>query len=299
MADPLFLLAPPRSYTSLINAMIGQHPQMFGVPELNLFTTNNLNDLWKKSVVSGHRNHGILRAVAEIYGGEQTCETIIMAKHWAAAREDKNTEDIFRELTAKIDPLILVDKSPMYTISLKNLIRIYKTFPYARFIHLVRHPISQCKSVMNLNYGIFAYFVNAFAFETNRAIIDPQIAWHDININILNFLHAVPDDQQLRILGEKFMENPKDYLAIICDWLSISDSQTAIDEMMHPERSPFACFGPITALFGNDPNFLRNPSFRYKTPKIPSLYDVVPWLDNEKGLCQEVIDLSIELGYSL
>ena len=30
MAAPLFLLAPPRSYTSLVNAMIGQHPQAFG-----------------------------------------------------------------------------------------------------------------------------------------------------------------------------------------------------------------------------------------------------------------------------
>ena len=42
MAAPLFLLAPPRSYTSLINAMLGQHPQAFGLPELCLFNVEVL-----------------------------------------------------------------------------------------------------------------------------------------------------------------------------------------------------------------------------------------------------------------
>ena len=35
--DPIFVLAAPRSYSSLVNAMIGQHPELYGVPELNLF----------------------------------------------------------------------------------------------------------------------------------------------------------------------------------------------------------------------------------------------------------------------
>jgi hypothetical protein len=34
---PLFILAPPRSFTSVICGMIGQHPQMYGLPEVNLF----------------------------------------------------------------------------------------------------------------------------------------------------------------------------------------------------------------------------------------------------------------------
>ena len=83
MASPLFLLAPPRSYTSVINAMIGQHPQMFGLPELNLFNVSILKELWRRvSDTMGERN-GLLRAVAEIYAGEQTTEAIVMALHWA------------------------------------------------------------------------------------------------------------------------------------------------------------------------------------------------------------------------
>jgi hypothetical protein len=301
MAAPLFLLAPPRSYTSVINASIGQHPQMFGFPELNLFNVERLRELWVKvseeAGADSNRRHGLLRSVAQIYGGEQTRATIVMAEHWAAARQDLNTGDVFQELVAAIYPLIAVEKSPSYTVSTERLRRIYKTFPDARFIHLVRHPIPQGKSVLKLNNGIFALFVNSFDFIDDRVVIDPQIAWHDINVNILNFLHMVSKDQQMRIIGEEFIENPQKYLKEICKWLCIRDDDMAIEEMMHPERSPFACFGPITAMFGNDPNFLRGPAIRQHKPKLPSLDGPLPWRDDGIGLRPEVIKLAQEFGY--
>jgi len=301
MAAPLFLLAPPRSYTSVINAMIGQHPQLYGLPELNLFNVEKLKYLWIKGSddigIDSSLRHGLLRAVAEIYGGEQTFQTITMATHWAGVREDHDTGDVYKELTAKIDPLITVEKSPGYTISTKRLVRIYETFPDAYFIHLIRHPIPQCKSVMNLNDGIFALFVNALEFQDNRAVIEPQIAWHDINVGILNFLDMVPQKQQICMRGEELMAHPQKHLKSICRWLGVRDDDDAIEEMMHPERSPFACFGPISALYGNDPNFLRRPSFRKHTPQLPSLNESVPWRDDGKGLRSEVIDLAQEFGY--
>jgi len=301
MAAPLFLLAPPRSYTSVINAMIGQHPQTLGLPELNLFNVEYLTYLWRRvseEIGDGStRRHGLLRAVAEIYAGEQTSATITMAQHWAAAREDCSTSEVFHELVAKVDPLIPVEKSPAYTISVERLSRIYKACPDARFIHLVRHPVPQCKSVLKLSDGIFALFVNAIEFQEGRAIVDPQIAWHDINVNILNFLDGVPKDQQLRIRGEEIMAQPRQYLGMICRWLNIRDDEDAIGQMMHPEQSPFACLGPVNALFGNDPIFLRSPGFRPHTPKVPSLTDPVPWRDDGKGLRPEVIALAHEFGY--
>lgn len=301
MSAPLFLLAPPRSYTSVINAMIGQHPQMFGLPELNLFNVEKVKHLWGR--VSNDigddtsRRHGLLRAVAEIYGGEQTCETIIMAQHWAAAHEDWDTGAIYKKIVDKIHPLIAVEKSPAYTLSTQRLKNIFRTFPNARFIHLVRHPIPQSRSVMKLRDGIFALFVNAIDFDGDRATLEPQIAWHDININILNFLSMVPDDQQIRLRGEKIMEHPREQLVNICKWLGIRHDSKVIEEMMHPERSPFACYGPITALFGNDPNFLRRPAFRPHVPKLPAMDAPLPWRNDGKGLCSEVIELSKEFGY--
>ena len=265
MAPPLFLLAPPRSYTSLINAMIGQHPQAFGLPELCLFNADTLKELWIRiSDEMGDdtkTRQGLLRAVAEIYAGEQTAATITMANYWAAAREERSTASVYQELVAKIDPLISVEKSPAYTISLKRMRAIRKAFPDARFLHLIRHPVPQCKSVMSLNDGAYALYVNSIEFLDDRAVVEPQFAWHDQNVDILNFLDEVPSHLQLRIRGEDIIGDPRHYLGIICRWLAIRDDDEAIGEMMHPERSPFACFGPINALFGNDPNFLRGRLF--------------------------------------
>ena len=93
------------------------------------------------------------------------------------------------------------------------------------------------------------------------------------------------------------MEQPRKHLIDICRWLGIRDDDDAIEMMMHPEDSPFACFGPITALFGNDPNFLRGPAFRQHKPKIPPLDGILPWRDDGKGLRAEVIKLAQEFGY--
>ena len=302
MAAPLFLLAPPRSYTSLVNAMLGQHPQAFGLPELCLFNVPTLVDLWRGSQTEISENgsmarHGLMRAVAEIYCGEQRTTTINMARAWASKREDWSTARVFQEIVAKIHPLVAVEKSPSYTMSVGRMRAMLDAFPDARFIHLVRHPVAQAKSVMAINDGAFTIKVNAFEIGEDYALMEPQIAWHDLNLNILDFLDDVPAEQQMRMRGEDVMGDPQRQLAGIARWAGMRDDADAIDAMMHPERSPFACFGPITALFGNDPNFLAGPTFRPHKPKIPKLSDPVPWRDDGKGLYPEVIELAKWFGY--
>ncbi|MCH2169959.1 sulfotransferase [Myxococcota bacterium] len=298
---PIFVLAPPRSFTSLINAMLGQHPECFGLPELMLFNVEYLGELWEEVTdevgADSNRRHGLLRTVAELYAGEQTSASIELANHWAVRRKDRAASEIYREIRDRVAPLRIVEKSPAYTIEIRRMERMYETFPDARFIHLVRHPIPQCNSVMNLNHGVFALFVNSIEYGEEEARIEPQIAWHDLNINILRFLDQVPKEQHMRLRGELLMERPREHLAEICRWLGIRDDAEAVDQMMHPERSPFACFGPVDALFGNDPNFLRRATFEPHTPKVPPLDDPVPWREDGRGLFPEVIELARAFGY--
>jgi hypothetical protein len=303
MAAPLFLLAPPRSYTSLVNAMLGQHPQCFGLPELCLFNVDTLVDLWRGSAAEISENgpmarHGLLRAVAEIYCGEQSTATVNMALRWASVREHWTTGQVFQEIVNKIHPLVAVEKSPSYTITVNRMRAMLDTFPDARFLHLVRHPVAQAKSLLAINDGAFTIKVNAFEIGEDYALMEPQIAWHDINLNILDFLDEVPPAQQMRMRGEDIMAEPERRLAEIARWAGLRDDAEAVDQMMHPERSPFACFGPINALFGNDPNFLAGPTFRPHTPKIPPLSKPVPWRDDGKGLHPEVVKLANEFGYA-
>ena len=302
MAEPLFLLAPPRSYTSLVNAMLGQHPQAFGLPELCLFNVEHLVDMWigvegENAERGAMMRHGLLRAVAEIFGGEQNSQTVNMARSWASARETWETGRVFKEIVNAIDPLVAVEKSPSYAIAVPRMLGLLKAFPNARFLHLVRHPVAQSKSVMAINDGAFTMKVNAFEIGEDYAMMEPQIAWHDVNLNIMEFLERVPAERKIRMRGEDIMADPENQLAAIARWAGLRDDPEAVDAMMHPERSPFACFGPISALFGNDPNFLSGPTFRPHKPKIPPLNKPVPWRKDGKGLYPEVISLANEFGY--
>jgi hypothetical protein len=102
----------------------------------------------------------------------------------------------------------------------------------------------------------------------------------------------------MRMRGEDIMANPREKLAEIARWAGLRDDEQAVEEMMHPERSPFACFGPLNAMFGNDPNFLSGPTFRPHTPKVPALSQTpVPWRNDGKGLHPKVIELAQEFGY--
>lgn len=285
--------------------MLGQHPQMYGLPELQLFVAEKVSELWsndKQSFEKGValdpiRRHGLLRAVAQLFAGEQSIQSITMARHWVAARIDKSTREVYREIVARITPLIPVEKSPSYVSKPEFLQRLYETFPNARFIHLIRHPMGQCKSVMNMRDGMFALLVDSVDYSGEKAILDPQIAWHDFHLNITDFLDQVPSEQWLRIRGEDFLNDTDVYLRRVCDWLGLRTDEEAVEQMKHPEDSPYASIGPVNALFGNDPNFLRNPIFRQGSVHMPSLEGPLPWRPDGKGFFPEVIELARGFGY--
>jgi hypothetical protein len=85
--QPIFILGAPRSFTSVICTMLGQHPETYGVPELNLFIAETLGQLLERlKGVRQFQMHGLLRSVAQLYSGEQTLLSIDMAHRWILNR---------------------------------------------------------------------------------------------------------------------------------------------------------------------------------------------------------------------
>src|SRR5205823_923920 len=148
-AAPLFVLASPRSFSSVTCAMLGQHPKMYGLPETHLFTLRTVSEWWTHcSRSEWPMRHGLLRAIAQIFFGEQTETTVKQAAGWILRREHFSTAYLFEVLTEELRPLILVEKSPGIVRRIEFMRRAYKMFPQARFMHLVRHPRAQGNSLM-------------------------------------------------------------------------------------------------------------------------------------------------------
>ena len=278
--------------------MLGQHPALYGFPEVNLFVSETLGDLWER--MGGARQiqlHGLLRLVAHLYAGEQTMASLEMAKRWVACRFDETTLAVYKELTAKIAPLGPVDKSPIYADSPAYLAHIAKAFPRARYLHLLRHPRSQGMSMMKIANGAMVLFSRSLDHDVQPPLLDPQFAWLRVQQNILDFLQSIPPARWRRIRGEDLLASPAEELRKLGEWLGLSQDEDAIERMLHPEDSPFACLGPCGAHLGNDINFLRSPVLRPHPLKPQTLRGPLPWRPDGGGFKTEVVELALTLGY--
>jgi hypothetical protein len=296
----LVILAPPRCFTTLVAAMLGQHPQMYGLPETYLFTAPTIQGWWAAHGGTD-RIDGLSRAVAEIIFGAQTEATIELARQWLRQRSHESTTNVLRALADKVFPLILVEKTPQASERVEHMQRIKENFPQARFLHLLRHPFGHVQSRVNRRLQHLRKVTPTM--EVAEAAqrfggADPQMLWHRCNSNILTFLAEVPADGQMRVRGEDLLADPDRQLREIALWLGLRSDPEALEAMKHPERSPFAHFGPRNARMGGDENFFQRPEFHPVRPIVQGLDFPLPWRKDGAGFALKVRNLARLLGYT-
>ena len=299
--EPLIILCPPRSFSSVVCAMLGQHPAIYGFPELNLFVTDTLDALVTLNEGEGPHAHtgvgsyigGLLRVIAELYFGEQTALTVAKALDWVLARRQFSTKHTMDSLLVEIFPRIGVDKSTRTAMSRKSIQRASSFYPSAKFLHLTRHPVATVKSMWECH--------QPFSFPDESGSNDRTIytycahVWYQAHRSILDLTNALPSHQKLQVQAEDLLQQPDTCLANIASWLGGDAGPDAIEAMKHPERSPYATCGLLEVRGDNDATFLRHPKLRKIEPP-PSLKILVEWgLDD--GLVAQIRKLANQLGY--
>jgi Sulfotransferase family len=316
LPPPVLILACPRSFTSVVCAMLGQHPQMYALPETHLFCEETLK-AWidRAARVPWPMADGLVRAVAQLYFGEQNAGTVRMARKWLDDRAGLSTDQVFRLLSTTVYPAILIDKSPSTVDNREILHRTYSKFPQAQFIHLLRHPRGYCESVIKLIDEKASYkpippthWLLKFASgnlpegysrdRAERVVLDPQNRWYSRNHLIREFLKSVPARQQIRILGEDLLARPAENLKKIAEWLDLRTDVSEIEKMTHPERSPYSFIGPPGARLGNDGHFLNNPSLQASQPISQDLEGRLSWRNDDQGFYPRVKALARGFGYT-
>ena len=316
LPPPVFVLAPSRSFTSIVCAMIGQHPQMYALPETNLLCHETVGDKLEQARHSTHRStaHGLIRLVGQLYFGAQDEQTVVAARAWLRARSAFTTELLFRTFADTLFPRVVIEKSPSNVNRLQCLQRIRTRFPGARYIHLVRHPRGHGKSVIKAiehesarnrlpsTHWLLQIATYRPAQPSGDAppddMLDPQHWWYARNLTITEFLRSVPAEQQIRVRGEDVLGEPDETLRAIAAWLGLPTDDAAVEMMKHPERSPYAFIGPPGAKFGNDEFFLRDPALRVNGLNWHSLNGPLDWRGDGEGFRAEVKALAVRLGYT-
>ena len=284
--DPLIILSPICSFSSVVCNILGQHPQMYGLPEVNLFaadTVAGLSEYYRQ--FSSPRWSGLLRVLAELHSQNQSEATVLAARAWIHHRQKWSTKSVFDHIIEQVGDRICVEQSPTTVISQEHLERAYEMYPRASFLHLTCHPVTTGRSIREL----------VLKTKTKK-LVDPFQLWLVAHLNIFNFTEQLPLGQSMCIKGEDLLSELDVYLPQIAEWLGLDTNPEAIKAMKHPEKSPYACVGPMGARLGHDYTFLENPKLRQGKVREPKLTDEAS-LSLDEHFYAAIVRLSQRMGY--
>jgi hypothetical protein len=299
----LMLLSPPRSFSSLVSTMIGQHPQIYGLPELHLMMRETVGEAlrWERRCQRFLGSPGLLRALAELQFGGQTAQNVLTAANWVEDRSDWTskamTDHVAGLAEAATGALFCLEKSPAITFLPATLERVRRSWPDALYIHVTRHPLTFKASLEE-----FVRMSRRFTPEEKATRIDNALtAWPVTQRNILDFCATLAPGQFLRIRGEDVLEHAPRVMGQVAQWLGLRTDAEAIGAMLRPEESPYATLGPVNAPFGNDPKFVASPAFRPGRPRLPPLGDFFATPEGERMGAEKrayLTQLAACLGYA-
>jgi hypothetical protein len=293
--EPVFLLAPARSYSTVCVGMLACHPAIYGFPELLLFTGESVGDLlagrqprpgenpaWLRARLSG-----LLRAVAEVHERQQSPQAIRRARGWLTERADWTPVRLMNHLLESVYPRIGLEKSPDTATLAGALEACLRAYPRARYLHLTRHPVTTQQS-MQRHWA-------ARGASKDELVLMAARGWHTGHRLILRALAGLPPDQWMRVRAEDLLTKPQVWLPQILGWLNLDCTGEIVARMQHPERWCFAGTGPAGGLYGGDPAFMRSPALRPVADPGPVRF--APASGLPESACGKMRALAGYLGY--
>ena len=299
IAEPVFLVSSPCSRSTLLCSMLARNPGIFASPGLNILIKPMVEDFLNYCVGRPRIAHGLLRTIAQLYSGEQTLDSIEMARRWIVRRSSASSERVVRELCRKIAPARLIDRCLLYAKDMDLLRQIHQSFPDALFLHLSRHPLEQGIAMLQSIEGVLELFEDeSVDHRARHHVIDPQYAWFETQATIMEFSDALVPDQYYHVRAEDLVTRPEHTLRRLCAWLRLPFTPKLCEKMCHHANWPFAGPGPYNAHGGTDwePPLAQLAGLQFAVSAPSSLDEALPWR-SKTGLAEPVKVLAHHLGY--
>ncbi len=212
----IFILAPPRSGTTLLRVMLAGHPELFAAAELQLLCFNTLDE--RLEAFSGKFSLWL----------EGTIKTIMETKNCGVDEANRimeeceqnhyTTKQFYRKIQNWIGNKTLVDKSPSYVLDPNTLEKAELDFNNALYIHLVRHPYSMVSSFTSYHMDQ-VLFLKDHMFSPRQL---GELVWFISHDNTLQFLKKIPKHRKYQILFEDLVDRPKQIMEEMCQTLGLS-----------------------------------------------------------------------------
>jgi amino acid adenylation domain-containing protein len=229
----MFILAPPRSGTTLLRVMLAGHPGLFAAPELQLLNFNTLEE--RRRAFQGKYAfwlEGAVRAVMELKQCDAEEAKGVME---AFERSGLTTKHCYRALQDWLDGGgMLCDKTPQYALDFATMQKAEGDFQDPIYIHLVRHPEASVGSFQKYRMEQVLY-LRPHTFS-RRALA--ELVWLVSHQNIVRFLQTVPASRQFRLRFEDLVARPREMMEALCARLGLdfhadlADPYKNIDQKM-------------------------------------------------------------------
>lgn len=220
----IFILSSPRAGSTLLRAMLAGHPQLFAPPELHLLQFETMGER-RRELDSRlpELAEGLPRAMIEL--SKMTVKEALEAvEKWE--EEDISVQEVYSWIQHRAAPRILVDKTPIYTLSRRTLERGKAMFDGPTFLYLHRHPLSVIESMINF-YGLIGK--DSVEIPREEAFFVAEQTWTNSNSNCLNFLRDLSPSQQLSVGYEDLVREPERYIRRVCSFLQIPFDSSLLD----------------------------------------------------------------------
>lgn len=224
----IFLLAAPRSGSTLLRVMLSGHSHLFCPPELSLLAFSNVKD-WIANQRSTFSRDSVIRNLIMVTGLDyDACQTIVEDPGKMSIQE---VYGLIQEYAGK---RILVDKTPGYTRRLETLERAEGMFEHTRYIYLHRHP-----------YPVIDSFVrNRLDKFLGVEDVDPywyaEKFWAASNDNVMKFFESLDEERTFKVRYETLVSDPKTVMHNVCEFLNLDFEEA----LLHPYEKGEMIAGP-------------------------------------------------------
>ncbi len=215
----VFLHSAPRSGSTLLRIMLAGHSQLFSPPELGLLVAQTMGE-WKSHLLSSFSVEGLVEAFANLGGRSRENARKLVNRF---VKRNVPVKEVYGRLQKEAGERMLIDKTPLYGISLNVLRRSEKMFERPRYIHLVRHPYSVIDSIARNRLE------RIFTLEEVDPYLFAEDLWVECETNFQQFFDEIESDRVIRIRYENLVADPEGTMRLLSDFLKIEYNSSLIE----------------------------------------------------------------------
>lgn len=222
LRDPVFVIGSPRSGTTLIQALLGHHPDIYVYP-------GEANHLWHPETYPWRHSRFRDRIPPYWADPELYIERSLELRH---RHHVDHLRSVFGAHARMNRGKVFLNKSPLITLMVPYVASAY---PKARFINITRDGRSVAlsfakKAARRISENRWLYAAHGFDLPFDQVLARCASSWV-CHVRAAERLRAddspVPEDRLLDVRYEDFCDSPVEELRRICDFLAVASDPIA------------------------------------------------------------------------